>query len=431
MIQSRPSVHAVLLAFAFASAAAAAPAVPPAQMVIGQGEAWVRLHFPPSGEAELVSLRWPDPPDGLDPDTLLVWSPKRPAPLKEWRWLEENAAPTDPAAPLVWTPADGPVQTTAASLLPAARTLELDLSSPLSDAMGHSLTFRLAGLSWTAHYHMTVRGLGATSLKQAQIDLEGTVRVQNDTATPWPDVRLSFSGPREASPGPPPPDPVGIPELDRDSPLTAPWFPAPPSEPPLPDWWPLRIPAGLAARGPTEIPYIHVRRKPARIVHAYDSAAVPLPTPEPGVPLERRLLMPNTPEMDLGHPLLPGPLDWSLGTRTAHPEIHATALPHTPYPGTLRVSLGPIEGIRAARTALPPVDFPDGTRQLDVSIRFTNDLEGEADVEAIERPPAAAWNLVSSSIPCTATDEALSFSFSLPPRASKTLAYRLRLPAPR
>ena len=48
-----------------------------------------------------------------------------------------------------------------------------------------------------------------------------------------------------------------------------------------------------------------------------------------------------------------------------------------------------------------------------------------------ERPPAPAWNLVSSSIPCTATDETLLFSFPLPPHSSKTVTYRIRLPAPR
>lgn len=418
---------AVVLALAVPGVSALAAKTPAAQMTIGQGEAWVRLHFPPSGESDLRSIRWENPPDGLQPDTLRVWTPKRPAPLAGWHWLDDTSAPpTDPAAPLVWTPS--PAAPTAA---PENRPLELLLAAPLSDAMGHSLTFRLSGFSWTARYHMTVRGLGGSSLKQAQIDLAGTVRVQNDTATAWPGVLLSFTGPRDTPPGPPPAKPFGIPELDRGSPLAAPWFPPPPGEPPLPDWWPLRIPADLSAHGPTEIPHLRVLRKPARVVHAYDSGAVPLPTPEPGAPLARVLRIPNTPEMGLGLPLLPGPLDWTDGARATHPDVHSTALPHTPYPGVLEIPLGPVAGSRASRSASPAVAFPDGTRQLDVAIHFANDLDGEIDIEATERPPAPAWNLVSSSIPCTATDETLSFSFSLPPRSVKTLTYRLRLPAPR
>jgi hypothetical protein len=396
-------------------------------MTIGAGEAWVRLHFPPSGEAELTSLRWPNPPDGLDPSTIRIWTPKRPAPLKEWRWLDDAPSATPaPDDPLVWQPNPAPSASPAAS-----RTLELLLAAPLSDAMGHSLTFRLPGLSWAAHYHMTVRGLASSSLKQAQIDLSGSVRIQNDTDTPWPGVRLSFAGPLDPEPPPAAPKPFGLVALDRDSPLTAPWFPAPPSEPDIPGHWPLRVPANLAARSPTEISFLHTERKPARVIHAYDSDSVPLPTPAADVPLDRWILIPNTPEMGLGQPLLPGPLDWTMAARSSRPSVHTVTLAHTPYPGTLRVPLGPVDGLRAARAALPPEDLPDGTRLADYTIRFTNDLDGEADIEATERPPAPAWNLVSSSIPCTATDETLRFSFPLPPHTAKTLTYRIRLPAPR
>ena len=162
---------AVLLALTMLGSSAFAAQTPPSQMTIGQGEAWVRLHFPPSGESDLRTIRWENPPDGLNPDTLRVWTPKRPAPLAGWHWLDDSSAPpTDLAAPLVWTP-------TPAALIATTdnRTLELLLASPLSDAMGHSITFRLSGFSWTARYHMTLRGLGGSSLKQAQIDLTGTV----------------------------------------------------------------------------------------------------------------------------------------------------------------------------------------------------------------------------------------------------------------
>lgn len=421
--------HWLATAAAFAALVAAATATaadPPApQLTIGMGEAWVRLYFPPSGEAELSSLCWTNPPDGLDPSTVRVWTPKRPAPLKEWRWLDDASPSSTPApdAPLAWHPRPAP---SASASSAAPRVLELLLESPLSDAMGHSLTFRLPGLSWAARYHMTVRGLGSSSLKQAQIDLSGTVRIQNDTATPWSGARLSFAGPLDPAPPPAAPKPFGLVALDRDSPLTAPWFPEPPSEPDIPGHWPLRIPADLAARSPTEISFLRTERKPARVIHAYDSDSVPIPTPATGVSLDRWILIPNTPEMGLGHPLLPGPLDWTMAARSARPAVHTVTLAHTPFPGTLRVPLGPVEGLRAARSALSAEDLPDGTRLADYAIRFTNDLDGEADIEASERPPAPAWNLVSSSIPCTATDETLLFSFSLPPHSSKTITYRIR-----
>jgi hypothetical protein len=427
-----PRVHLLFAsALALAAMATAAPP-PPAQITVGQGEAWVRLHFPPSGESELRTIRWENPPDGLDPSTIRVWTPKRPAPLADWHWLDGGApVPADPAAPLVWTPRTGPLRSgTPPSNRP--RPLELRLAEPLSDAMGHSLTFRIPGFAWSARYHLTVRGLGATSLKQAQIDLDGTVRIENPTATAWPGARLSFAGPRDAPPAAlAAAKPVGLPALDRDSPLAAPWFPPDAPEPPVPAWWPLRLPADLPAGDRADVAFLHVRRKPAQIVHVYDSAAVPLPTPEPGVPLERRLLVPNTPEMGLGFPLLPGRLDWTLGTRTAHPSVQTVPVPATPYPGTLSVPMGPVGDIRAVRAARPPVDYPDGTRQLDVILLFANDLDGEADLQAAERPPFPAWNLVSSSAPCTAGDDVLRFSLVLPPRSRTEFRYRIRLPAPR
>lgn len=424
-----PAVLAVL--FLAAAAATAAPR-PATQMTLGRDEAWVRLRFPPSGESELRTIRWEDPPDGLDPSTLRVWTPKRPAPLAEWRWLDEAApAASDSSAPLVWTPRTGtrPPDVPAAD---RARTLVLELAEPLSDAMGHSLTFRLPGFSWSARYHLTVRGLGATSLKQAQIDLSGSVRIENATATTWSGVQLSFTGPQDAPPDAlAPAKPVGLPELDRDSPLTAPWFPPDAPEPPVPAWWPLRLPADLPSGDHADIAFLHIRRKPAQIVHVYDSSAVPLPTPEPGVPLERRLLVPNTTGMGLGFPLLPGRLDWTLGTRTAHPAVHTVSVPATPFPGTLAVPMGPVDGIRAVRGMRPPVDYPDGTRQIDCILLFANDLDGEADLQGTEAPPAAAWNLVSSSAPCTAEDGVLRFSLTLPPRSRTEFRYRIRLPASR
>lgn len=419
-----------------ASAAASSDTSPPIPvMTIGQGQAWVRTFFAPSGQREIDELVWTNPPIGMEADTLWVWSPKRPAPLSQWQWIDASDAVSPPAAVegseeelLRWSP-------TSTALIPGKapdRALRLSLAAPLSDAMGHSLTFRLPGLNWTATYHVIVRGLSAASMRSAQVDMTGSVLIQNDTSSAWPEVELSFAGSEDSRDAVSIADkPPGLLALDRDSPLTALWFGAEQTEPPVPAFYPLRLRAALPALGATEVTFVRIERKPAQVIHAYSADDIPFPTISEGLPLERILRVANTAELGLGFPLLPGRVELMTGMGSRHVPLRTIAIPYTPFPGTMRLSLGPVQGLRAARASGPATDLPDGSRLMDFSITFINDLEGEAEIHAIELPPVASeWDLVRASIPCTSSGGTLQFDLILPGHSQRTFTYRLRLPTP-
>ena len=178
-----PLLCAALLGCALAAGAE------PARLTIGQGWAWVRETFPPSGEKEISRILWSQPPPQIDLDTLQVWNVRRPWPIQEWRWLEPGPPPpADPSQPLVWRPREN-------LPLPPARTqLEIQFNQPLPHSMGHSLTYRLPGFNWHAFYRVTVRGIGPESIDAVQVDLTAFLRIQNDTAAAYPDARISLVG---------------------------------------------------------------------------------------------------------------------------------------------------------------------------------------------------------------------------------------------
>jgi hypothetical protein len=412
---------APLVALALAGARTA-PAEP-LRLTIGQGQAWVREFFPPSGEKEIDRFVWTNPPAQIDLDTLQVWNVRRPWPLREWRWLDSAAAepPAADDAPVVWHPRRDPPPP------PARNRLEIRLAQPLSHAMGHSLTYRLPDFDWSAFYRVVVRGIGPTSIEAVQVDLMGYLRIRNGTAAAFPGARVSVVG-RDAA-RQPPPKPFGLLDLNPDTALTDRWLAPPAAAPLAPAEYPLQTEADIPAAGLAEIQFAHVVRKPAQIAHVCDSDDVPAPTRQGGLPLRRVLLVPNVAAMGLGFPLPPGEAHVFLGAARGAPFQTGRAL-HTPFPGTLRLDLGPVETVRASRQVLEDKPLPEGARQADYSIVLVNDLASPVRIQVVEKPTTPMqWSLVRSSLPCTETTRSLQFELTLPPQSTKTITYRLRLAA--
>ena len=395
----------------------------PARLTVGQGQAWVREYFPPSGDKEIDRIVWTNPPAQLDLDTLQVWNVRRPWPIQEWRWLDDDAPAPGAAddAPVVWRPQREPAPP------PARNGLEIRLTQPLSHAMGHSLTYRLPDFDWSASYRVVVRGIGPTSIEAVQVDLAGYLRIRNGTAAAFPRARVSVVGSDATLQ--PPPKPFGLLDLNPDTALTDPWLRPPAPEPLVPAVYPLQTEANLPSAGTAEIQFAHVLRKPAQIAHVCDSDEIPAPTRQGGQPLRRVLLVPNVAAMDLGFPLPPGEAHVFLGAARGAPFQTGRAL-HTPFPGTFRLDLGPVETVRAIRQALEEIPLPDGARQADYSIVLVNDLASPVRIQVIEKPATPMqWSLVRSSQPCTETTRSLQFELTLPPQSTKTITYRLRLAA--
>ena len=408
---------------ALLSCAGLAARAEPVLLTVGHGWTWVREFFPPSGEKAISRMVWTNPPAQLDLDTLQVWNVRRPWPVQEWRWLgtEAPGAATSTNAPIVWRPQPPPPP-------PFARNrLEILLAEPLSDIMGHALTYRLAGFDWRAFYRVTVRGIGPQAIEAVQIDLAGYLRIQNHTAATYPEARVSLVGADETRPAPP--KPFGLLDLNPDTPLTDLWLAPAKTEPPIPFVYPLQTEAAIPADGQAEIQFAHVVRKPAQIVHVCDSDAIPAPTPSGGLPLRRKLLVANTPAVGLGFPLPPGEADVFLGPMRGAP-FQSGRVAHTPFPGTLELDLGAVDTVRAVRTAGDEIPLPEGAWQSDCTILLMNNLASPIRVQVLEKPTTPMqWSLVRSSVPCSTTRRALNFDLTLPPQATQTITYRLRLVA--
>ena len=399
-------------------------AAAPAQLMIGQGEAWVREFFPPSGERDIERIAWALPPPGVDLNSLQVWSVGRLWPVRDWRWrvLAVTNTDTDESAAVVWSPRDATT-----IRLPAREILDITLDRPMSHRMGHSLTYCLPGLDWRAFYRVVVRGIGPESIQSVQVDVDAHVQIRNETSASFPKARLSLTGSDATLE--PPPKPFGLLALNPDTPLSDLWLYrlAPPTQ--LPHHYPLNMSANIPAHHETDLLFARVVRKPALIVHLCDSDQIPSPTQSGGLPLQRLLRIPNTAANGLGFSLPPGHAELFLGRAHGAPLQTGHVL-HTPHPGLLQIDMGLAETVRATRHAAVELPLPEGAWQADYSIILVNRLDSPVQVVAIEKPETPMeWNLVRSSVPCTATTRELQFDITLPPHSTRTLTYRLRLTA--
>lgn len=417
-------LSSLLLPLLLSAVAVAAPLLERPSVSIGPDATLVRQYFPPSGQREISTILWTNPPPEIDLSSLRVWSPKRPAALRSWSFLPAPPAlpagfSATPAGRLAWTPS-----APAAPLPP--RPLRLDLLAPLSHALGHSLTYSVHGPVWSASYALAVRGLSPSSQSSVQIDLAGSVHLHNPTALSFPLADILLLGPVDSLP-PAPPSPPGSPALDRDSPLSAPWFPAPPEPPPS---IAIRLPSPLPVLpySDSEATFLDIRRKPAAIVFEYDSNLSPYPSASPdGLPLLRTLRLPNDPRIGLGFPLLPGALEWSIDRADRRDASRSVRVPYTPFPGTLRVPLDSPSQVRTARLPAQIDAPPNAPSTATCTLRIFNDFNAPVTVELSESPPFPAWSLLRASHPCTRTDSILHFTLTIPPSSSLSLTYRLRL----
>jgi hypothetical protein len=392
----------------------------PALITVGQGWAWVREFFPPSDDKEIDRIVWTNPPPQLDLDTLQVWNVRRPWPIQEWRWLQPDpSAPPAADKPLVWHPRE------THSSPPSRDRLEIRLAEPLSHSMGHSLTYRLPDFDWTAFYRVTVRGIGPESIDVVQVDLTAFLRIQNGTATAYPDARVSLLGADTSFL--PPPKPFGLLDLNPDTALTDLWLTPRYPAPLIPSLYALQTEAAIPANGQAEIQFARVLRKPAQITHICDSDNIPAPTPTGGLPLRRALLIPNIAAMGLGFPLPPGQADLFLGALRGAPFQSGHVL-HTPFPGMFQLDMGPVDTVRASRQAGEAEPLPGGAWQSDHALALVNNLASPVRIQVVEKPATPLqWNLVRSSIPCSETTRALHFDLTLPPKSTKTITYRLHM----
>ena len=391
----------------------------PSMLTVGQGWAWVREFFPSSGEQEIDQIVWSNPPPQIELDTLQVWNIRRLWPIRDWQWIEppESISPNGP--PLLWKPQD--IHKPSAS----PRQLQIRLAEPLSHRLGHSLTYRLPQMDWSAFYHVTVRGIGLESTDAVQVDITALVRIHNDTSAEFPRAIVSLMG--ADSTLLPPPKPFGRLDLNPDSPLSDLWLSRQERMQPIPSLYSLEMRATLQPHQETEIQFAQVLRKPAQITHLCDSDQIPTPTIKGGIPLQRRLLIPNTPAMGLGFPLPAGEADLFLGSRqgAAHQSGHVYP---TPFPGVLQLDLGPVETVRASRQMDEQQPLPEGAWQADYSITVVNTQKSIARIQVVEKPSTPLkWNLVKSSLPCHEKSGTLNFDLVVQPQSTTTIRYRLRL----
>ena len=379
-----------LLPFLFAFLLAAAPAVSlraqetaRAFLTIGPDDAWIQEEFPSSSTGEVTTIRWQDPPPGLDLSSLQVWGSKNPAAMRSW-CMEGDA-------------------------------LRIDLAEPLSHRMGHTLLYRVPGWSWRVRYDLDAR-------------LSATLFVSNPTPRAFPSARIAVHGPA-ALPSPAPTRPIGIVDVKRDTPLSDPWRTLLPDSSPDPAAaFSFTARADIDPAAETEIPLFTAPVvNGAESLYVLDASAPGSFPSTPGreVPLRRHVLVPNTERNGAGRPLPPGLA--FIGGRPAG-RIDAT-----PHPGNMDFDLGDDPAVRASRRPDPPDQPLDGGHRLATrAVDFRNDTDLPARVRFLERPLTPYdWTLDASSVPPSdAADGLLDFTFEVPPRQTHTLTYTLHLDIP-
>ncbi len=393
----------------------------PVLLTVGQGWAWVREFFPPSGEKDIDRIIWTNPPPQLDPDTLQVWNVRRPWPIQDWRWGGPGAAGTpDDEPPLVWRPNER------LRPPPSRDRIDIRLAEPLSHSMGHSLTYRLPDFHWTAFYRVTVRGIGPESIDTVQVDLAAFLRIQNGTAAAYPDARISWVGVDSSLR--PPPKPFGLLDLNPDTALTDLWLSPQTPAPLIPSLYPLQVTAAIPAYGQAEIQFARVTRKPAQITACLRFRRHPLSHPPGGAAACAACCSSRIPKKWIwAFPFRPDRRICSSAPCAARPSKRGTS--------SIRPSPAPCSSTWAPSTPSAPAvrpakkwTLPEGIRQADTTVTLVNRLSSPVHVEVIEKPSTPMeWTLVRSSSPCTVTTRALHFDLTIPAKSTHSLTYRLRI----
>jgi len=369
---------------------------------------------------------WLDLPSAVDLATVWAGDAEQAVRLLDVR----RTPPPQPAFDGVWS-LTGAVPRRAEASSQVQGPLAIRLISAAARPRRVEVHYQVPGLSWEAHYELTIRGDINNHLEPLSLDMEARLHVSNALDRAVRADRLLLRGPAER---PADADALqrapGFLMLDDDSPLADRWRPGPP---------PQREPQlySLVEEGtvlpPGQVVGLRVasaRRMATERLYTMDSERMPLGSPDGRRPLRQWMVIRNEARAGLGMPLPAGTARISAGSGRS-PVRQDAVLGHTPAGGLIRVDLGDAPGVTGSRRSLGRTRDVGGIVQETIELRVANGLDSAVRVELSERPPVPlAWDMVRSSRPYELVARRLRYELQLAPREEVVVSYTVRLSEP-
>lgn len=396
-------------------------------LTIGPGWAVVReeVELALAQEQQDVDL---EVPAEADLATLSIADARGSVRLVSWQRLPAASPSTAPLA--VRGDEDG-YRLVGRSPAPRGLRVRCRVETPQPRTRAVEVVYGLTGVTWQAHYEISVRGDVGNYLEPVSLDLAGRVTISNGASRAFRAARVTLVGgdpqipdrTQRAARDP------GILMLDDESPLADIWRGRAPA-PTVPYVYPLERPVDLPALASVSVALVDAQRKPGERLYVMDSDDVDLDAPGPWRPLTRLLTFRNDPSYGLGRALPAGPALVYLGG--ARGALYQQAwLGHTAANGEIRINLGRTEGVTGARRRQGGEVSSAGFQEETVEIRLANALPSPVRVEVAERPPVPlAWAVTRSSRPYELQARRLHYAVELDGRSEAAFTYTVRLTQP-
>lgn len=416
---------AAALAAAVCSASAS-PLTDPAAVHVVIGPGWaavtethtVRL---PRGESE---LRLPADAD-LVPSSVFLRSSRDLVQLQSWQ--ETTAA--DPVladdAQIRWTPGGMPdIPRPQAS----PTSLRLRVNADLSGSHTLRVTYLLTNWSWAMHYELTVRGDIRNPASPISLDVEGWLDIRRAGSRRFADANVLLVG-GDAEDGVAPPDPAGILALDPYSPLADAWR-DPSAAPGVAHLYPVSRTLTFEPRAGLQSLLVSARRVSAERLYAIGAREIPSDIRGPGAPFTQYLVVRNDAALGEGRALPPGESVIYLGALRG--GVHQRGRIRHVSPGeTIRVDMGPAEGLMIKRVGLGELQSAAGYYEARWALRIENTFPVDVPVEIAEEPPLnLAWSLSASTRSYVLENQRILYAFPAPGKAGDSLEYTIRYRLP-
>lgn len=431
--RSRPAAGVrrglLLLLAASAAAVAATVAPPPRETSLAIGPTWavVRDEVDVTFAREQEEVEFAIPVEA-DLSTLSITDARGSVRLLSWRRLPAATPSTAPLA--AWGDEQGYHLSRSEAAPPGGRVRCL-LETAQVRSRPLDVVYGVTGVSWRAHYEISIRGDVANYLEPMSLDLAGRVTLSNGTTRAFAPAHVLLVGEDPRAP-----DRVqrsardpGILMLDDESPLADIWR-GRPQAPPVPYQYPLSEPVNLPALSEVSVPVVNAQRTPAERLYVMNADEFDVDAPGPWRPLTRLLTFRNDPAAGMGQALPPGPvLIYLGGVRGA--LYQQARLRHTAANGEIRIDLGRTEGVTGVRRSQGRETSSAGFREQTVEIQVANALPSPVRVEVVERPPVPlAWAVTRSSKPYELLARRLRYSVEVEGRSEQTISYTVRLTEP-
>ena len=303
------------------------------------------------------------------------------------------------------------------------------IESVLSGTRSMDVMYPVSGLSWQAFYYARVRGDLRKTATEFSVDLQGCVRLHNDTGMYMPNATITLAGYDDD------PD-EGTLRLNRlgflalsDSPLADLWRDLPAELKRLSYVYALPQRYNLQPYAWTYAPFLDAHRVPAKQYYVMRSDEVPLEAKGAGIALDEVISFENT-GRGLGMPLPAGAVIVARAGALRQ-QVQAAHMQHAPVGREIHVNLGPDQAVSAYRERVGRSEDQGGSYREFYRILIQNRHEQSIRARLQEHPPSILkWVLINSDVSAERKDAVLLFEIEVPGSSTREVHYSIRVERP-